>query len=206
MKCPPRCSGHLQRKHYFGFCKSGRAAAPPDLLFHGRGRYGKWHRLLLACGQSAEGQLAFCGKESRNVPPGAMSFRYQMPLPAMTPLVKRQLRKICGFSGVAFSQVGSQRATAFPVPPPFREQVNGKRPQSFPIDKKKIHSSGYGAAHAEPFSIVLVFISLPASSGCGSPAGCAAGRCSPRSAPAHWGCGPAARSMRSHRRCAAPAS
>ena len=101
LKCPPRCSGHLQRKYYFRFCKSGRAAAPPDLLFHGRGRSGQLHLLLLACGQSAEGELAFCGKESRNVPPGAMSFRYQMPLPAMTPLVKRQLRKIRRFSGVA---------------------------------------------------------------------------------------------------------
>lgn len=89
---------------------------------HGRGRYGKWHRLLLACGQSAEGELAFCGKESRNVPPGAMSFRYQMPLPAMTPLVKRQLRKIRRFSGVAI---------------------------------KNNISSHYGAAHAEPFQIVL---------------------------------------------------
>lgn len=122
MKCPPRCSGHLQRKYYFRFCKSGRAAAPPDLLFHGKGRYGKWHRLLLACGQSTAGELAFCGKESRNVPPGAMSFRYQMPLPAMTPLVKRQLRKIRRFSGVAI---------------------------------KNNISSNYGAAHAEPFQIVL---------------------------------------------------
>ena len=149
MKCPPRCSGHLQRKYYFRFCKSGRAAAPPDLLFHGKGRYGKWHRLLLACGQSAEGELAFCGKESRNVPPGAMSFRYQMPLPAMTPLVKRQLRKIRRFSGVAI---------------------------------KNNISSNYGAAHAEPFQIVL--FRFPASvQGAGAPAstkkhppcGCTAG-------------------------------
>ena len=34
---PPLRSGHLQRKYYFRFCKSGRAAAPPDLLFHGWG-------------------------------------------------------------------------------------------------------------------------------------------------------------------------
>ena len=89
---------------------------------HGNGRYKERHRLLLACGQSAEGELAFCGKESRNIPPGAMSFRYQMPLPAMTPLVKRQLRKIRRFSGVAI---------------------------------KNNISSNYGAAHAEPFQIVL---------------------------------------------------
>ena len=116
--CRRQRSSLLQRKYYFGFCKSGRAAAPPDLLFHGRGRYGKWHRLLLACGQSAEGELAFCGKESRNVPPGAMSFRYQMPLPAMTPLVKRQLRKIRRFSGVAIknnisSNYGAAHAEQF---------------------------------------------------------------------------------------------
>ena len=30
-----------------------------------------------------------------------------------------QLRKICGFSGVAFSQVGSQRATALSRTDPF---------------------------------------------------------------------------------------
>ena len=89
---------------------------------HGNGRYKERHRLLLACGQCAAGELAFCGKESRNVPPGAMSFRYQMPLPAMTPLVKRQLRKIRRFSGVAI---------------------------------KNNISSNYGAAHAEPFQIVL---------------------------------------------------
>ena len=44
LKCPPRCSGHLQRKYYFRFCKSGRAAAPPDLPFHGKGRSGQRHR------------------------------------------------------------------------------------------------------------------------------------------------------------------
>ena len=114
--------------------------------------------------------------------------------------------KSADFPELLFHRWGRSGQQHCPVSTPFREQFNGKRPQSFPIDKKKIHSSGYGAAHAEPFSIVLVFISLPASSGCGFPAGCAAGRCSPRSAPAHWGCGPAARSMRSHRRYAAPAS
>ena len=123
---------------FWEFCKSGRAAAPPDLLFYGKGRYGKWHRLLLACGQSAEGELAFCGKESRNVPPGAMSFRYQMPLPAMTPLVKRQLRKIRRFSGVAikiiFPLIMAQRtrshfkSSCSGFPQAYRE-LSRQRPQ-----------------------------------------------------------------------------
>ena len=51
-----------------------------------------------------------------------------------------------------------------------------------------------------------VFIFSPSSSGCGFPAGCATARCSPPPARLHWGCGPAARSMRSHRKRAAPAS
>ena len=58
--CRRQRSSLLQRKHYFGFCKSGRAAAPPDLLFHGWGRSGKLHRLLLAYGQIAADKSVFC--------------------------------------------------------------------------------------------------------------------------------------------------
>ena len=42
--CRRQRSSLLQRKYYFRFCKSGRAAAPPDLPFHGKGRSGQRHR------------------------------------------------------------------------------------------------------------------------------------------------------------------
>jgi hypothetical protein len=58
LECPPRCSGHIQRKNYFKFRVSEKSADFPETLFHKWGR--NWQRQMprsLPLGESVAQRL-----------------------------------------------------------------------------------------------------------------------------------------------------
>ena len=167
----------------FLICKSEKSADFSDLLFHGRGRNGNRHMLLSACGRRAATPNR---RNSKNALSEALAFlhfdlsfgveRGEQPL-SRGSSASKSLALFWFSFGVKREHLSAEKFFIKAIKPALRENA-----------------------------LAGSVISSPASSDCGSPAGCAAAPCSLRPEPARWGCEPPARSRRSRRRCAGPAS